>query len=467
MEYSNSGWDILQKNFCQDIFQVVASTLAQRRLELIRTARQFLSERTLRETIPQEETIPDASARRLIEAVVVAARLTGPEHEYRVNRSFLYGCTSREYEYRPVYHTWRGPVQGAEILFNAGFSTILGKNEHGRSPLHSPRDFQDMKLVGWFYKKRVPFAKVEDSYISEGIPNINPNVHWLVIRVSYRIFIAIRSWLDDHEEVDDDFVETLRIILSGEFAHCVDECKCPCSLAGCDPVAIFLKQLTERLAYDRNSWKRLALFLKYAQCVLVTLEAALDWNKAGPISHSFVRFTLYEILGMRHVCCHIYLGPRFSREEVDEIIENSTLLERFEILLPLAQSKWEHTSKSWTRFWRDFYLDNIATEIVDPDEMDESYMEKVTALGVRIEEERQTGHQGTWVCYFEQPAKDDSGVEKQDEQSANLIQLDHSRVVRKENFPIEDSSEPRANNSSQFVCPCYDRRKKRSEILLF
>lgn len=48
----------------------------------------------------------------------------------------------------------------------------------------------------------------------------------------------------------------------------------------------------------------------------------------------------------------------------------------------------------------------------DPDEVDESYLKRIVALGVKIEQARQTGHQCTWVCHFEQPVKDGGDVEK-------------------------------------------------------
>ena len=374
-EVHNSAFDICEKYFCRESFEVIASTLAQRRLELLRIAQQSLSEKTLREIIPQDEAVPDVSALGLAktihnkfhhdscnrvydvyscestDSIVVAARRRR-RTEYRKFQPFRSALRFSTLEYISVYHTWTGPTEGAEILFNAGFRTILGKTKHGRSPLSLPWSFRDITLLDWFHKKAVPFAEIEEFSTSNGILNINPNVHWLTLRFSKCIYSAITTWLHrPYEEqcntLDGNLMEALRIILSGEFAHCVDECKCSCSLAGCDPVAILMKNFSSSLEGDYYGWDRLALLLKSAQCVLATLASAPDWNKAGPISRSFVRFSLYEMLGLQHVCCNVSpmwnltdFRPRFSEADIDEIIEeNSILIERFEILLPLAQSE--------------------------------------------------------------------------------------------------------------------------------
>ncbi len=218
-----------------------------------------------------------------------------------------------------------------EILYNAGFRTVSGKDEHGRSPIHSSQPFWDTTLVDWFYKKGVPFAEVEEFSTFKGIPNTNPNVHWLILRISNSLYSDIESWLhgpreDQCNTFDHDSIEALGVILSGEFAHCVDECKCSCSSAGCDPVAILLKKFPQRPGYNYYPGYHMALLLKSAQYFLVTLEGTPDWNKAGPISRSFVRFSLCEILGLQHVCCNAYIGyaatdftPRFSEEDFDDL----------------------------------------------------------------------------------------------------------------------------------------------------
>ena len=264
--YPNSAFDICEKYFCRDIFEVIVSTLVQRRLELLRIAQHFLSEKTLRELIPQEEAVPDVSALRLVETVgneyyrdlpntvhdVYSYKSTNSTvvtdrrcrtTEYRRLQCLYRDCIVFKNEYSSVYHSWAGPAEGAEIIFNAGFRTILGKNKHRRSPLSLHRSFQDITLFNWYHKKEVPFAEIEEFSTSKGIPNTNPNVHWLILRVSKSICCAVKSWLcrpyeEQYNTFDDDLMKALRIILCGEFAHCVDKCKCSCSLAGCDPVSV-------------------------------------------------------------------------------------------------------------------------------------------------------------------------------------------------------------------------------------
>ena len=103
----------------------------------------------------------------------------------------------------------------------------------------------------------------------------------------------------------------------------------------------------------------------------------------------------------------------------------------------------------------------------DPDELDENYVEGITALGVKIDEERQIGHQCTWVCHFEQPSKDDGGVERMDEKSGDLTLSNHLEIVRKENLPTDDSFKPKSKTSSHFVCPFYNRKRKQGRVLPF
>lgn len=477
------SFELCDRYFCLDIFEAVASTLVQRRLELMRSARQLLPERLLGEIVPRNEIIPDASCIRLINALLVAVRdRTGLIPECNKYSIYCDGLIKDKGAYESVHHTWTGPAEGAETLFNAGFSSITGKDEHGRNPLQSPWHFGDVRSVAWFYKKGCPLAEIEDFTTSANIPNTNPNVHWLLRKAWSEISRAIQPRLYIHYAggrygYDDDLNKALRIILEEELAHCVDGCQCPCSLAGCDPVTIILKLMASGVD-GRAITHHSAEPLKFAQCLLVTLEDAPNWNKAGQISRSFIRFTLYEILGLQHTCCitdhrpffHRMedFKPRFSAEEFDEITEeNSTSTEKFETLLLLAQSEWEHTSKPWTRFWRDFYLDHIAIDLDDQDDTDEDYLKTVTKLGIRVERERESGHQCSWLCYFEQPVNGDESIEEKQEGLADMSPLDNSGAERSESSRIKDSVMPRAKTSADFVCPFYEQHEKEGKIIPF
>ena len=433
------GFNVCQQYFDHDVWQAVASSLAQRRRDLLQAAQNLLSREVLGSMIFSGE-LPDASAAELLVVVMEAASRKGELEEYDILRRAM---EWPEEEWSPVYHSWDGPVEGAEILYNAGFTCISGRDKYGRSPLVTFPGRRDPLMINWFYQKGAPLAEVEDSRIVQfqgknftwvcGLPNTYPSIHWLIRAVwSCGNVVGLYPYLHLPDKKinlasDSAFGKTLQIILTGELAGCVDTCGCPCSPFGCNSITILLKNL--------NSIQHpyfLATRLKYMQCIIHVLKDIPGWNKRSLMSKSFVRFTLFEILDLKHVCCNRdwFNGTKFCEEERKEILdENSLVIEKFEALVPRAQSGWEQSFKSWTTFWRDFCLDNIYSDPECPEDIDLTYMKSIEALGVRIDEEEVASHQCTWICYFEWP------LEAEESRMEGHICPDYDLNRRGETFP--------------------------------
>ena len=461
--YKSSALKVCERYFDQRIVEAIVLTLARRRADLLAIARKLLPKESLEEIIASDETLPDASALKLYKAVVEAELTKGDLESYR-----CLGLHNRipDGEWSAVYHVWNGPAAGAEILYNAGFTSIWTKDLRGRHPLNFHRSLDDLTYVKWFSQKTAPFAEIADFSTVKGHQNTNPNIHWLILQVCEEIFYVLNLENNITTSEEHDLADALQILCNGEFASCVDNCQCHCSLNGCKPVAILLKTLEERSKCKSSKAENLAFFCRDTQLVLARLQEDPSWSKTGLVSQSFLRFTLFKMLDLRHTCCTAHLDrefqPRYIDEDIDEIMEeDEALVQKFQDLLPLAESKWRNTSKSWTRFWRDFYLDHIYNRSDDTEEIDDRYIDNLVALGVTIEETDRTGHHCTWLCYFEQLPKVYDKVQTQQGNSAKLIQSQHPNSFGRADVKMEDPAKP------DEICPFYNGRKRSNQICSF
>lgn len=225
--------DVCAQHSTLRIFSIVATALAQRRLELLQTARSFLLEATLRKLLPPDEELPDASSSKLINAVKDAGCPTDPNYWYLTTKS--------------VYDTPYLSAEGADILFEAGFTHVDGQDERGRTPLMCLSQYAQPELIEWFSRKRVSFTKVEKFFTIDGIVNATPTIHWPALGIARSVVHDILSTYHGKTSIllSGDLYKALMIILSSEFAFCVDQCNCHCSQGGCNPIVIMLRKREE------------------------------------------------------------------------------------------------------------------------------------------------------------------------------------------------------------------------------
>ena len=106
-------------------------------------------------------------------------------------------------------------------------------------------------------------------------------------------------------------------MLGAEFADLTDQCACACSFSGCDPFVMFAKSVRWSIYSTRSSTKYQAQLIILLQHALGLTVGSMGWEKAGPVSRSAVRFTLFESLGLRHICCQLF--KKLEEEKAREI----------------------------------------------------------------------------------------------------------------------------------------------------
>ena len=364
---------------CDQIFQLIISHLALRRRELLQIARTLLPEATLSNIVPPNEAVPDSSAYPLIAAVCAAGHTTKPEYWY--------------YHPRGLYQSYHMFPAAADILYEAGFTDLDGQDMLDRTPLTSPNESD---MIVWLYRRGASFAEWtphESKKLSApSMPSIYLAING-VVRSIYRTIDwrvhdkSLLRWLSE-----DDF-KALNIFLQDDFSDHRDLCRCPCSSGGCSPESIFLKTLlgqvgyTSKEGYSSTPVHPLPMFIELVDKFMIRLHGKLAPSAFTRMNQAAIRVVLVSDLGIRHLCCKTLIytgfGPPPCQEEADEMREEDRLLtERFEALLPKAQSAWEKSSKGFTEFWRDFHKANICKRRNGP--VDETEFERLRELGVTV-----------------------------------------------------------------------------------
>ena len=367
---------VLDKEIGMKLFRLIISHLAIRRREILQIARTLLPEATLKSIVPPNEGVPDSSAYQLIAAVCAAGHPTKPDYWY-YNKWGLY-------QSRYIFPA------AADILYEAGFTYLEGRDENGKSPLAAPHE---SAMIVWLYRKGVSFTERTSSKCKECSAPCMPSMYLAIRELAESMYIY-KDWYKPASislrPLNEDYFEAFNILLQDNFSDCRDLCQCPCSSGGCSPEVIILKAIL-MLIHKRStpSGQPLPTFIQLVDETLVGLHEKLASSSFSRLSQAAIRMVLFLDLGIRHLCCE--LRPRVPRvslicqEEADEMREEDRLLtETFETLLPKAQSAWEISSKGFAEFCRDFHKVNICRRRNGP--VDETDLEKMRALGVMIHE---------------------------------------------------------------------------------
>ena len=360
------------------VFRLIISHLATRRRELLQIARTLLPEATLKDIVPSNEPVPDSSAYQLITAVCAAGHNTKSDYWY-----FHEGVLYQSFDMFPA---------AADILYEAGFTNLEGRDQRGETPLTShSRSRHKSAMIVWLYRKGVSFAEWTSSEYHRCSALCMPSMYLAIKGLAESMYTCTNCIVCKkvflRPLAEDDF-EALNILLQDSLSDLRDFCQCPCSSRGCSPEVIFIKMMhihESRLSSARS----LPAFIRLVDETIVGLDGKLASSSFSRLSQAAVRMVLFLDLGMRHLCCkfQLYGGETTSicQEEADEIREEDRLpTERFEALLPKAQSAWEKSSKGFAEFWREFHRANICRRRNGP--VDEKDLEKMRELGVMVHE---------------------------------------------------------------------------------
>ena len=358
------------------LLRLIISHLAIRRRELLQIARTLLPEATLKSIVPPNEGVPDSSAYQLIAAVCAAGHPTKPDYWY-YNKWGLY-------QSRYIFPA------AADILYEAGFTYLEGRDENGKSPLAAPHE---SAMIVWLYRKGVSFTERTSSKYKECSAPCMPSMYLAIRELAQSMYIY-KDWYKPASisllPLNEDDFEALNILLQDSLSDCRDSCQCPCSSGGCSPEVIILKTILKRIHGRRPLGQPLPAFIQLVDDTIVELDGKLASSSFSRLSQAAIRMVLFLDLGIRHLCCKIWFYRRFfifpmCQEEADEIRQEDRLpTERFEALLPKAQSAWEKSSNGFAKFWREFHRANICRRRNGP--VDETELEKMRELGVMVHE---------------------------------------------------------------------------------
>ncbi|TQN64734.1 hypothetical protein CSHISOI_10701 [Colletotrichum shisoi] len=139
----------------------------------------------------------------------------------------------------------------------------------------------------------------------------------------------------------------------------LDACRCRCSLRGCHPYSILLKEHRRSTRASLQSGdmgtviNELELFLVYVTASLAALEGG-HWGR-GPLPRDLVstwlRGSTFAVLPLRHTCGDNRWARYDEEEEVEEILEEDAVeLRRLETLLVEFEEAVDDSGSSLTEF---------------------------------------------------------------------------------------------------------------------
>lgn len=318
-----------------------------------------------------------------------------------------------------VFHQSHLYPMAAESLFQAGFKNVDLEYE-GLTPLMclAPVDH-------WFdfrpahYYGLVNFLVKRGASLGKEIPLRYIGSHSTLSgsKYNYRAIhrVAALSWhgmsllriLNEHDW--PQFSEILR-------KDDPDPCICACSLDGCQPITLALKNsdLWAHLSHTKAfSCKELSSREEYSASIRLQLAVALEDFKDPCLSSLVLRFLTFSALGLTHTCCThntrfahdlwqhstleatpdfespdsripkmIKLMPLAEVEEIRE--EEAPLIERLETLVSQSLEEMEGLQMPLSTYLRDRWPDRMNAELLAKDEMPESQRRAVAELGVEV-----------------------------------------------------------------------------------
>ncbi|KAL8723584.1 MAG: hypothetical protein Q9225_000126 [Loekoesia sp. 1 TL-2023] len=375
-------------NYDKQFFKLIISHLFIRRRELLQIARTLLPETTLSSIVPPNEAVPDSSSYQLIKAVCAAGHATKPEYWLQ--------------DFQGLYQSYRMFPAAADVLYEAGFRYLEGRDDMGETPLTCQHTsaMNTSAMTVWLYRRGVSFTEWTRRGKNKEYPASSmPSMYWAILELAYSMYTdkaasKFYGTLSLYKMSEDDF-EALNIFLKDEFSECRDLCHCLCCSRGCSPEVIILKTILTRPEhwnrFFRPSVHLLPRFLQLADETIFALmgDGRCTRSSLFRLNQAAIRMALFLDLGLRHLCCQLKdyrkISPPICKEEADEIREEDRYLaEQFKTLLPKAQSEWKESRKELAGFWRDFHRANICRQHDGP--LDELELERLRELGVMVHE---------------------------------------------------------------------------------
>lgn len=157
-----------------------------------------------------------------------------------------------------------------------------------------------------------------------------------------------------------------------------DKCHCACSPGGCTPFVRFLQAVFRKQHFESASRLIEHLFTSMRQTHTSLTKIQM---------RSAVRYATFEMLGIRHTCCHNDRGPIFERHrqnmELEELRQEDSFLVNLlgdlaiEFEVKLEEMVQERYVNKRVSFWHDYWLPRIqqvlesihSADIEEPDKL--------------------------------------------------------------------------------------------------
>lgn len=360
--YTISHYDIVDNS--SKILKISLITeLAKRRRKLLDIAEAHIHPSELSYLRKGETGIPDAYASTLCDALISKGHKIDPALMTFERKSLFFNHQSTEILNR---------------IFEAGFTDVDLLSEEGHTPLMALcRDcfgHSSYAAIAWMISKGAnPFRK---------LPGSNTTVlHWINGMLATKIQHQYRR--DSHFALYAELRHLHQIDKHLLSLSTKDECFCSCSLNGCTPLSIALRDVVSLLSQFARRISLVApLFRRF-------LEFILDRSQSQPeLCHAMIRSLTFDGLGLSHTCCiELQLDPLWghARHESDlqEIRDEQELpLERFEKLVSEFDFQFDALGLPLMDFLQEIWYERMVKFLSERDKYDPEHHEKIKELGI-------------------------------------------------------------------------------------
>ncbi|CAG8139801.1 unnamed protein product [Penicillium salamii] len=352
------------------VTRLLIQELAKRRRKLLDIAEAHIHYSVLSDLRNGETGIPDTYAPAICDA------LTAKGH--KIDETLM--ACQRQSIFCLKHHP-----ENLDTIYEAGFTDVDLPSTRGLTGLMVQCmysfDDQSCMTVAWMISKGAdPFRK---------LPGLETTVlHWINARLGRRIQSEAneiqRGWrsaryFDPYAEI-----RHLHQIDMHLFSLSIkDACSCSCSLDGCSPLSIAMRDTVYFLYLGDQPISELAYSFRQF------LEFLLHYNQFKvEVCHTLIRSLTFDGLSLSHTCCtelrHVMPWDCIRHEsDLQEIREEQKLsIGRFEKLVSEFVSQFDALGLSLMDFLQNVWYERMVRFISERDKYDHEHHEKIRELGI-------------------------------------------------------------------------------------
>lgn len=277
-----------------------------------------------------------------------------------------------------VYHSY-GPLPFS-VLWKLGFRDLDQRDTNGLTPLMfwCNQDLQSLARCSWLVEKGANVHKL--------VPHGSSTVgHELYSKIG-----QLPPPLDDSEFDLRNHVCTLttRLLIK----ETVDTCHCACSHRGCAPFTRFLQ--------TAFAWRNISSpwdVVKRLPEIIAETHASVTKGQMK----SAIRYATFEMLGIRHTCCHSDVGRALKEQKEEDEIEELRQEDSFLVAILddlVKKLEWELQGQLLRRevfdsksasFWNKHWLPRVQVVLESLNNAEIRESERVAAEDVGVKWQKQ------------------------------------------------------------------------------